>query len=169
MTDMKQAALINAVLERAAEQLGDITRPAVDLCYSRHPESRALFHALDVHNPERLEGAMVEQSLYCLMYWTESPGEVEIVLMTTIPHHIETVGVSADLFTQFFEAVCDVVAGTIPEGEEAQRQAWEDQRAELLGVMASSAAYARPRPVQLAETIAPASGLPGASTQGGPS
>lgn len=152
MTQADNAALISAVLERAAEQLGDITRPSVDLCYARHPDSRALFHALDMHNPERLEGAMVEQSLYCLMYWTESPGEVEIVLMTTIPHHIETVGVSAELFTRFFEAVCDVVAGTIPEDQTAQRQAWQDQRAELLGVMASSAAYARPRPAKPIET-----------------
>ena len=168
MEQADDAVLINAVLERAAELLGDITRPAVDLCYARHPDSRALFHALDMHNPARLEGAMVEQSLYCLMYWAESPGEVEIVLMTTIPHHIETVGVSAELFTQFFEAVFDVVAETIPAGEPEQRKAWEEQRTELLGIMASSAAYARPRPVQLTEPSVPATGLPGAS-QGGSS
>jgi hypothetical protein len=147
MGDLEKATLIAAVLERAAEQLGDVTPRAVELCYARHPETRSLFRTLDPQSPARLEGAMVEQSLYCLMYWTDSPGEVEIVLMTTLPHHIETVGVSADLFTQLFIAVCDVIAGTIPQGEMVQRQAWEEQRAELLALMDSSAAYARPRPV----------------------
>jgi hypothetical protein len=145
MGDIAKAALITSVLERAAELLGDITPLAVDLCYARHPETRELFRTLDPQSPARLEGAMVEQSLYCLMYWTDSPGEVEIVLMTTLPHHIETVGVSADLFTRFFIAVCDVIADTIPAAETAQREAWEDQRTELLDLMNSSAAYARPR------------------------
>ncbi len=145
MGETDKPALISAVLERAAEQLGDITPLAVDLCYARNPEARTLFHALDTYHPARLEGAMVEQSLYCLMYWSESPGEVEIVLMTTLPHHIETVGVSAEHFTQFFQAVCDVIATTIPAEESAQRQAWEDQHKELLDLMASSAAYARPQ------------------------
>lgn len=146
MGDVEKAVLITAVLQRAAEQLGDITPLAVELCYARHPEMRELFRTLDPQSPARLEGAMVEQSLYCLMYWTDSPGEVEIVLMTTIPHHIETVGVSAELFTRFFIAVCDIIANTIPEGEPAELQAWEEQRAELLAVMDSSAAFARPTP-----------------------
>lgn len=146
MENVEKAALITAVLERAAEQLGDITPLAVELCYARHPEARELFRTLDPQSPARLEGAMVEQSLYCLMYWTDSPGEVEIVLMTTLPHHIETVGVSADMFTHFFIAVCDIIADTIPPGETAQRQAWDEQRMELLALMDSSAAFARPRP-----------------------
>ena len=145
MSTTEKHALIGAVLESAAERLGDITRPVADLSYTRNPEMRALFKALDPARPERLEGIMVEQAVYCLMYWPEAPGEVETVLLTTIPHHVETVGVSVDLFVRFFEAVCDVVAGTIPPEETAQVQAWEDQRGELLALMAGSTAYGSSR------------------------
>ncbi len=33
---------------------------------------------------------MVEQALYCLMYGFDSPGEIEILLLGSVPHHNDT-------------------------------------------------------------------------------
>jgi hypothetical protein len=143
MERTEKVELIGAVLERAADVLGDITRPVVELCYAPNPEIRALFEALYPSDPEHLEGTMVEQSIYCLMYWPERPGEIEIVLVSTIPHHIETVGIGMEHFIHFFDAVGDVVAATIPRSETAQARAWEAQRGELAALMQRSAVGAR--------------------------
>ena len=36
---------------------------------------------------------MVEQRPYCLMTWFECPGEVTGLLMTSVPHHKQTLEV----------------------------------------------------------------------------
>jgi len=41
----------------------------------------------------RLEGEMMEQPLYCRMTWFECPGEVTGLLMTSVPHHKQTLEV----------------------------------------------------------------------------
>lgn len=146
-TEEKQA-LIQSSLERAAEALGDITGPVYALYYSRCPKARQRFAELYPQGQDRLEGTMVEQVLYCLMYWFESPGEIEIVLISTIPHHIETLGVPGDMFSELITAVCDTVTATIPAEAEAERAVWRDLHAELVELCGESAKHARPPPVR---------------------
>lgn len=140
----EKQALVQASLERAAEALGDITEPVYALYYGRCPDARARFAEFYPHGQERLEGAMVEQVLYCLMYWFESPGEIEIVLISTIPHHIETLGVPGDMFSHLITAVCDTVIATIPAEAEAEHAVWRELHRELTGLCGESAQYARP-------------------------
>lgn len=144
----EKQALIQSSLERAAEKLGDITGPVYALYYSRCPKARERFAELYPQGQDRLEGTMVEQVLYCLMYWFESPGEIEIVLISTIPHHIETLGVPGDMFSELITAVCDTVTATIPPEAEAERGVWRDLHAELAELCGESAKHARPLPVR---------------------
>lgn len=134
--------LILRSLERAAELLGDITAPVYARYYARCPEARAYFTNYHPDGPERLEGTMVEQALYCLMLWFEASGEVEIVLTGTIPHHIETLGVSVELFSWLITAVCDTVVATIPVGAEDERAVWHELHDALLSLCCESAQYA---------------------------
>lgn len=143
----EKQALIQTSLERAAEALGDITKPVYALYYSRCPEARARFTSLYPQGQERLEGTMVEQVVYCLMYWFESPGEIEVVLISTIPHHIETLGVTGDMFSRLITAVCDTVTATIPPEAEAEHAVWRELHAELTGLCEESARYAHPLPL----------------------
>jgi len=136
--------LNTVITERAAEHTGDVTAPVFERYYARDPEARALFDYHDPGHAARMEGSMVEQALYCLMYWHESPGEIEIVLVTTIPHHLETLGVSAERFTNLLEAVCDTIAETIPPDAGAELAAWQDLRQTLLDICAKGVSYSRP-------------------------
>ena len=136
--------LVTATLERAADQLGDITGRVIDLYYSRHPTVHERFEFHDPCRPDRLQGTMVEQVLFCMLRLHESPGEVEIILMTTIPHHIETLGVSGELFDDLLVATTEVVAGTIPAEAEDERRAWNELVQSLLEICATGATYARP-------------------------
>lgn len=138
--------LIHSGLERAAEVLGDITAPVYALYYARCPEARARIAEFQPDGPERLEGSMVEQALYCVIYWFESPGEVEIVLLNTIPHHIETLGVTVEMFSRLITAVCDTVVAIIPADAEDERAVWQKLHVDLMGLCAESAQYAHPSP-----------------------
>lgn len=143
MAEDVHADLINRTLERASEQLGDITGAVYSRFYARCPRARASFATLDAGNPARLEGTMVEQALYCLMRWHESPGEIEIILMTTIPHHIETLDVDLEQFGGLLDAVCDVIAGSIPADALDELTAWQELRDTLLGICTEAASHAR--------------------------
>lgn len=139
MTDKQE--LVLRTLERAADQIGDVTAPVIDLFYRRNPEGRDQFNRHDLSGQGLLQGTMVEQAIYCLMYWNESPGEIEVILLTTIPHHIETLAIDETLFSELMAAVCDVVGATIPPGEEEQAN-WKALRETMLTLCARGAALA---------------------------
>lgn len=112
--DAGKQATFEKSLMRCAEALGDITPHVARAFYEAYPEGRERFeyHYPDASKP--MEGEMVEQTLYCLMNWFSSPREIEIVVLSTFPHHVETLGIGAEQFTGFIEAVCRVIASTIP-------------------------------------------------------
>lgn len=138
----EKKALLLASLERAAEELGDITPHVMAAYYARHPEARERFEELHSGNPDRLEGQMVEQVLYCLMEWFDSAGEIEIILITTVPHHIDTLNIPPTFFADLIDAVCDTVVATIPADRAGERAVWDELRHELLDITNNSAAYA---------------------------
>ena len=80
-----EQALLDAILERAAEELGDITPLVLDRFYARFPEARDRFEALWPGNAGALEGDMVERALYCIMMWIEARSEIEIMLRESVP------------------------------------------------------------------------------------
>lgn len=142
----EKIALLTTTLERAADLLGDITPHACALYYQRVPHGRAQFEHHDRLNPGRLEGEMVEQAVYCLMEWLESRATVEIILMTTLPHHIEVLDIGMAEFAALMTAVCDTIAATIPPEREDERALLGQIHDEMQVVIAEAAATARPLP-----------------------
>jgi len=129
MTAGEQATqLIDAVLERAADALDDITPHVMARYYARFPEAQERFA---FHNPEmpgKLEGEMVEQALYCLMRWHSDRGEIEVILDSTIPHHAVALAIAPELFTGMVDALCDTIAETIPPDADLEHAAWDSLR-----------------------------------------
>jgi hypothetical protein len=72
------------------------------------------------------------------------------VLISTIPHHIETLGVSGELFSSLLTATCDTIMTTIPEGEAGELAVWQELHDTLIAICAESAVHARPRQAQIA-------------------
>lgn len=133
MTHGKQE-LIEAGLGRAAEVLGDVTQPVIDLFYARFPDSRANFARHSPHNPASLEAEMVGNTLYYVMIWFENPIEARIAFDSSVPHHRVALGVPPDWYRGFIEAFLDVVEpAAAPQGEEAA--AWVELRAGLVGLV----------------------------------
>jgi hypothetical protein len=114
--DAEKLATFECSLTRCAELLGDITPMVAATFYEAHPEARALFEAHYAGAKGHLEGEMVEQALYCLMNWFSAPREIEIVVLSTFPHHVETLGTTPEQFSGFVDAVCRVIASTVPAG-----------------------------------------------------
>lgn len=130
--DVERAkALLDASLDRAAAELGDVTPHAMALFYAKHPEARERFDALYPGGRERLEQEMVEQALFCLMEWLNDRAVIEIILTTTVPHHAEVLAVSPELFLGLLGAVHDTVRATIPAHATEELAVWADIHAGL--------------------------------------
>ncbi len=135
MSTEEKTALIEAILMRAAEQVGDVTAPAMEVYYRRCPEARASFEEHCLGERAQLEGQMIENSLHCLMHWFESPGEIEILLGGSVLHHNDTLHVPPDWYIDLIEATADVIAATIPAENAAELAAWNEVRSDLRGVI----------------------------------
>lgn len=114
--------LLEGILQRAADRLGDLRPAVMARFYGRFPAARAIFETESAGHREKLEGDMVEQTLYCLMTWVERPTEIRIVLQSTVPHHEAALHVPESLFGGFVDAVVETIASTIPD-EAAREQA----------------------------------------------
>jgi hypothetical protein len=139
MEKAEKLALLNTSLERAADQLGDVTAPIMALYYRRYPEAEAAFERLSIGDKPQLEGGMVENTLYCAMTWLESQAEVEIMLWHTTPHHEHTLDIRLEWFTGFADALIDVIAQTIPPECRGELAVWEEIRTGLISTMTEAA------------------------------
>ena len=133
--------LLEQGLERVVELVGDITQPTMERYYRRYPAARGAFERLWAGNRAQLEGEMVERALYCLMYWFESPGEIEIMLGGSVLHHNDTLQVPPEWYSGLSDAAIDVIEETIPPGHGAERAVWDELRRELGGLVEQSRQY----------------------------
>ena len=131
MNRTEKIAAVEEILSRAAEQIGDITEPAMMAYYRRHPAALASFEKHGLGQRARLEGLMIENSLHCLMRWLESPGEIEILLGSSVPHHNDTLQVSPEWYSDLIETTADVIATTIPPGSTEEHALWNSVRSDL--------------------------------------
>ncbi|MBS0482529.1 MAG: hypothetical protein JSR96_10330 [Proteobacteria bacterium] len=124
MTDLQSKQLVDAALERAAEQLGDIVPPVMARYFAAHPDAEVSFVDHQPDNPLGLQAEMVGNTLYFVMTWHERPKEIEITLGTSIPHHIETLKVPAHWYSGLIDAVIDVVAETASPLSAQEAEMW---------------------------------------------
>jgi hypothetical protein len=136
-------ASIEQTLSRAAECIGDITRPVLDRYYGRCPEGRAAFDAHALINCSWLEGQMVENSLHCLLRWFECPGEIEILLLGSVLHHNDTLDIPPHLYRDLIDATAEVIADTIPSENVVEREVWMTLRSELRELVDSCGKWTR--------------------------
>jgi len=141
MSNVGNSALVETTLTRAAEQLGDITEPVMADFYRRFPEARAMFAHHGRLYPANLEGEMVQQALYCLMHWFEAPGEVEIVLLGSVPHHNDTLEVPPAIYQGLLQATAAIIGDTIPAENLLEQAAWQSLREQLAAVIEQGGRY----------------------------
>lgn len=137
MNTAEKTALIEAILIRAAEQIGDITAPAMEKYYRRRPEALAAFEAHGLGRRAHLEGMMIENSVHCLMHWVDSPGEIEILLGGSVLHHNDTLHVPPEWYSDLIEATAEVVTTTIPTEHTDELAVWNEVRNDLRDVIAN--------------------------------
>jgi len=140
-TSEEKLALLDVSLMRAAEQLGDITDPVMARFYDRHPDALASFEKHGLGDRHKLEGQMVENTLFCLMNWLERPREIEIIFYGSVPHHEETLGVKSAWYGAMIDAAIDVIAATIEPGNAAEQALWAELRQGLSGAIRVASVY----------------------------
>lgn len=133
--DQAKFQLVERALERAAEQLGDITAPVMARFFARCPDAEASFAHHWPQNPERLQAEMVDNALYCIMVWYERRAEIEIIIYTSVPHHAETLKIPSHWYRELLAATVDVLAETCPSGAAEEAAMWADLRAALTGLV----------------------------------
>jgi hypothetical protein len=120
MSKADKAELLDRILIRAAEQLGDLHEPVMQAYYARFPEAVEMFEVESAGHRHKLEGEMIASVLYCIMAWIDRPIEIEIIFASTVPHHGAALHVPVACFSGFIDAVIDQIASTAPpEGAEA--------------------------------------------------
>lgn len=136
MDKTQRQSLLETTLTRASDLLGDVTPLVMALYYKRFPEALEHFEYHGMGETKRLEGDMVEQALYCLLDYLTMQGAIEIVLLGTVPHHIQTLKIPIELFDGLLDCLCDVIADTIPADNTDERRVLEDLRASLKALIA---------------------------------
>ena len=133
MDAKEKMAVVDRILTRAAEEVGDLTPPAMAAYYRRQPQARELF-------AKHASGNM--GNLYCLMYWYDSPGEVEILLTGSVPHHSDTLDVPPNLYLELLDATAGVIEETIPADNREERRVWTELCEDLRQVIRDSGRFA---------------------------
>jgi len=132
METTEKVEIVERILARAADELGDVTALVLENYYRRHPAADAAFDTHSRHDDRaRLEGLMVENSLYCLMYWYQSPSEVKIMLEDSVPHHQETLQIPSKLYSELIDVTAEIIAETLPPGDTPELMVWRELRNEL--------------------------------------
>jgi hypothetical protein len=111
---------VEQLLERASENLGDLTPRVLAEYYRRYPQAREAFAQNGFSRADRLEEDMVNSAVYCLMTWFERPVEVEITMRDSIPLH-QFRNIPIDYVTGLQEVVCDVIAAALPNANDAEK------------------------------------------------
>lgn len=137
----ERTAILDSILTRAADRLGDLREPVMQHYYRRFPEALALFEEHGLNNRQKLEGEMIESVLYCIMSWIENPAEVAIVLFSTVPHHGDTLKVPVRCFTGLIDTAIDQIAATIPPEASAEAALLAEIRDSLRKETADAADY----------------------------
>lgn len=135
MKAVEKMALVENILTRAAEQIGDVTAPAMECYYRRLPAAKAAFNEHCLGNLPQLEGLMVENSLHSLMYWFESPASIEIWLTGSALHHHDTLHIPIEWYSELIDATADVIAKTIPPENKIELAVWNELRIGLRGTV----------------------------------
>ena len=143
--DPEKQLLLDAVVARAADLLGDITDKVFNAYYARFPAARDAFEEHAGGRRRALEGQMIEQVLYCLMTWYERPGEIEIILVNSVPHHNDVLQVSPEWYGALIEVACEIIGATIPATALDEAEVWSEVRGELRQLVELSGAPAQPR------------------------
>lgn len=132
--DAAKQAMIEAGLVRAAEAIGDVTRPVMAEFYRRFPDAPASFAYHSPHNPGSLEAEMVGNTLYYVMSWFENPVEARIAFDSSVPHHRVALGVPPDWYRGMIESFFDVVEPAAAPTED-ECAAWGELRSGLVGLV----------------------------------
>jgi len=126
MDNAQKLHIVDNILERASELAGDITDSVLAEFYRGDPEARNLFTHHCPVDTIRLEAGMVEQALYCFMRWFQSPGEIRILLLGSVPHHVETLKVPVNYYHRFLQAMATVIRKTIPAENREEIDVWNE-------------------------------------------
>ena len=135
MNNGEKLKVVETILERAATKIGDITNTVMEEFYRTESELQSLFTQHRPVNTIQLEAGMVEQALYCYMRWFESPGEVEMTLLGSVPHHAETLNVTVEHYRKLLLAMSAVVNQSIPLDNVSERKIWQEITDNLLGIV----------------------------------
>jgi hypothetical protein len=124
-TNAKQSVL-DTILIRAAEQLGDVTEPIMAAYYEQFPEGRKIFTEHGIAGVSKLEAEMVETTLYCMAYWFENKLDVQIILDQTVPHHVDTLRIPLIYFAGLITVAAEVLGETIPNTSPDEKLIWDE-------------------------------------------
>ena len=126
MDNVQKHAIVEEILTRAAEQLGDITEAVMAVFYQEQPAAQDVFKQHRPVDTGWLEAGMVEQTLYCFMDWFKSAGEIRMAILGSVPHHVETLNVAVEHYHTLLEATATVVANTIPPANTQELAVWQE-------------------------------------------
>lgn len=131
MEHAEKLALLDRSLARAADAIGDVTPVVMARYYARYPEAAASFDHHGMGRTAALEGEMVENCLYCMMYCLERPIEIEILLDSSVPHHHFTLEVPLVWYQGLLDTTIDVIAETVPVDAVDEQRLWKEIRDRL--------------------------------------
>lgn len=139
------AALLDRVLDHAAGMLGDLVPSLFERYYRRFPEARDAFSRLALGDVARLEAAMADACLYCVLHWLERPLEVRLILADQVPHHGEVLGLDPRWVGGLVDETLAVIRDTLAPNDVAGRALCETLARELGAEVAAAGAVRRTR------------------------
>ena len=135
MTVEQKSILFESILEKAADQLGDINPIVLEKFYVLHPEAVGLF-------PEkRLELTMIDQALYCVSVWLQRPMEIDILLRETVDHHGNCLRVPVKQFAGLFESLVTTLRQALTANDPVHLAILDSINEDLQGLVLEAGAH----------------------------
>ena len=137
MNNTEKLAVLEEILYKAAEDLGDINPRVMEEFYLAYPAALPLFIEHGGMKKDRLENDMVESAVYCLMSWFENPAEIEIMFSHTVPHH-EILNIPPEFFSGLLMTTMSVIEKTLTDSDEVKLAVWTELKTKLLSLVNDS-------------------------------
>ena len=123
--------LLDAIVERAAEQLGDVHPQILAYFFAQHPEAKQVFTHHGGAHQTSMQHAMVDWGLYCLFCWLEHTPEAKNVLTDAARQH-KSKHIDLEITHALMTSIFFIIGQSICDESSAERQLWNRLEAEII-------------------------------------
>ena len=123
--------LLETILERAAEELGDVHPQIIRYFFSQCPEAEEVFTQHGGIHRIAMQNAMIDWGMYCLLCWLDNVGEAKNAL-TDAAHRHKSSQIDSRFTRTLMESMFTVLGRGVSLEDVAEQRLWHRIESEII-------------------------------------